>query len=173
MVFICVSIRTATKIVKPPCWYARTVLDGRRTLADIFSDFAGGEFDQGGPIGDQYQTTECEECLKWRVCYAAHVLKRDQGQLLERELDTLSYSCGTCFQDILGEDDSIVFVNDKMTCALPLEAAYYITFTDPLCFYCGTEHNLSIENMNYPLCSECKESGKTPKRKNTRAFVPQ
>ncbi len=45
MVFVCVSIRTASKILKP--WYARTVLDGKQTLSDVFAEFASGEFDGG------------------------------------------------------------------------------------------------------------------------------
>ena len=55
MVFICVSIRTAKAVVKP--WYARSVLDGKKSLS-FFSEFATGEFDDGKPIADDYQTTK-------------------------------------------------------------------------------------------------------------------
>ncbi|XP_038057257.1 uncharacterized protein LOC119728895 [Patiria miniata] len=121
---------------------------------------------------------QCEECLKWRVCYAARVLKQDQKQQLELELDTLSYSCGAYFQDIDtgGDDDSVfnhIYVNDKLTCDMPIEAAYFVTFSDPLCFYCGSEHNLEANDGQDPLCDICKASGKQPHSKNTRAFVPR
>ena len=56
MVFVCVSIRTPEKVVKP--WFARTMLYGTRTLSDIFAEFSSGEFDQGDPIDDKYQTTQ-------------------------------------------------------------------------------------------------------------------
>ena len=56
MVFVCVSIRTAKAVVKP--WYARSVLDGKKSLSDIFAEFATGEFDDGKPIADDYQTTK-------------------------------------------------------------------------------------------------------------------
>lgn len=54
-VFVCVSIRSSAKVVKP--WYARSVADGKQTLLAIFAEFASGEFDQGDAISDQYQTT--------------------------------------------------------------------------------------------------------------------
>ena len=56
MVFVCICIRTARAVLKP--WYARSVLDGKKTLSDIFSEFATGEFDDGKPIGDEYQTAK-------------------------------------------------------------------------------------------------------------------
>ena len=56
MVFVCVSIRTASKILEP--WYARTVLDSKRTLSDVFAEFASGEFDGGAALGEQYQTSQ-------------------------------------------------------------------------------------------------------------------
>ena len=61
--FVCVSIRSSTKILKS--WYGRSVVDGKRTLNDLFAKFASGEFDQGDDIGDGYQTTK----VSWRrVC---------------------------------------------------------------------------------------------------------
>ena len=41
----CVLIRTRSQILKP--WYARSVADGQRTLCDIFSEYALGDFDKG------------------------------------------------------------------------------------------------------------------------------
>ncbi|KAJ8043478.1 hypothetical protein HOLleu_10576 [Holothuria leucospilota] len=74
---------------------------------------------------------QCGECLKWRVCYSAHVLKPEQRRQLEQELDVIMYSCGTCLQDVstsISEDDQdsifeVVFVNDKLTCDSPIEGA--------------------------------------------------
>ena len=37
---------------------------------------------------------QCEECLKWRVFYAARSLKSRQRLKLKKNLDVLSYSCG-------------------------------------------------------------------------------
>ena len=91
------------------------------------------------------------------------------------------YSCGTCFSDVIADDDdgdaasifSVVFVNDKLTCQCPIEAPYYITFSDPLCFYCGSEDDLQTANDTYPLCQMCKDDGKEARKKNTRAFAPR
>ncbi|XP_072045612.1 LOW QUALITY PROTEIN: uncharacterized protein [Amphiura filiformis] len=120
---------------------------------------------------------QCGECLKWRVCYSARVLKPDQRQKLERALDGVTYSCGTCFQNVSTDDDDSIFnavyVNDKLTCDLPIEARDYVTFDDPLCYYCGSEDDLITGNSNYPLCNECNDAGKQPRKKNTRAFQPR
>ena len=109
------------------------------------------------------------------MCYAARVLRGEKKQQLERALDLLSYSCGACFQEIEDHDDifNLVFVNDKLTCEMPIEAPYYVAFTDPLCFYCGNEHDVSEQAGHYPLCEDCKENGKPAKKKVTRAFAPQ
>lgn len=56
MVFVCASIRTADKVLKP--WYARTIVDGSQSLGDLFASFACGEFDQGKTLPDQYQTAQ-------------------------------------------------------------------------------------------------------------------
>uniref|UniRef100_UPI00358F0CFF uncharacterized protein n=1 Tax=Myxine glutinosa TaxID=7769 RepID=UPI00358F0CFF len=39
-------------------WFARSVVDERRTLNELFAKFASGEFDDGDDIGDGYQTTK-------------------------------------------------------------------------------------------------------------------
>ena len=48
MTFVCVSIRTQAKILKPCNWHARSVVDRSITLQDLFCKFASGEFDDGG-----------------------------------------------------------------------------------------------------------------------------
>ena len=88
-------------------------------------------------------STQCGECRKWRVCYTARMLKKGHEQQLEKELQLLSYSCGFFFQEMEehreGNTFDLVFVNNKLTCFSPIEAPYYVVFTDPLCFYCGNE----------------------------------
>ncbi|PIK34174.1 hypothetical protein BSL78_29001 [Apostichopus japonicus] len=119
---------------------------------------------------------QCEDCLKCRVCYSSHVLKPPQRRELESELDNLSFSYGSCFQDIDGYEGGIferVYVNDKLTCASPIEFPYYVTFSDPLCFHCGSEHDLTSTPQTYPLCEKCKDQGKVAKEKNIRAFIPR
>ena len=114
--------------------------------------------------------------MKWRVCYTANVLKGEPKRQLERELERLPYSCGSYFQDIedRGEGNvfDIVFVNDKLTCQSPIEVAYYAVQDDPLCFFCGSEDDLQTPPGCFPLCNNCKSSGKTAKGKVTRAFAP-
>lgn len=112
--------------------------------------------------------------MKWRVCYAEKKITQAQNLQIERELDDLSYTCGGCFQDMSEIEDSVfklVFVNDKLTCAAPMEVPYYATFTDPLCFFCGNEDDLQIQDGYYPLCNRCHEEGYSPKKKITRAFA--
>ncbi len=118
---------------------------------------------------------KCEECQNWRVFYAARVLKREQNVQLEHNLDVLSYSCGASFCDIEDKENyffDVVYINDKLTCDSPIEASYYVVFiNDPLCFYCGSEHNHVKSNKDqYPPCNECKELGEVPRAKNARSF---
>ena len=56
MVFVCVSIRTKQKVLKP--WYARSVVDAQQTLSDIFAQFASDEFDDSDPIDEQFHTAK-------------------------------------------------------------------------------------------------------------------
>lgn len=102
------------------------------------------------------------------------MLKKGQKQQLEKELELLSYSCGCCFQDMEDRGEGsifdLVFVNDKLTCFSPIEAPYYVVFTDPLCFYCGNEEDLRDADGYYPICDACCTQGKVAKQKNARAF---
>jgi hypothetical protein len=103
-------------------------------------------------------------------------LKKNEILQLERELDNISYSCGSCFQEIEDYQGGIfehVYVNDKLTCDSPIQFPYYVTFYDPLCFYCGSEHDLASTPEIYPLCVECKKQGKLAKTKNKHTFVPK
>ena len=44
-----------------------------------------------------------------------------------------------------------------------METPYYITFSDPLCYYCGSEHDLTSTPETYPICVGCKEQGSAAK----------
>ena len=51
---------------------------------------------------------QCGECLKWRELYSKHSLKAAQKQELEREIETLEYTCRSTFADIECDDDSVL-----------------------------------------------------------------
>lgn len=75
-------------------------------------------------------------------CNAEKKLSRVQNLQIERELDHLSYTCGGCFQDMSEIEDSVFslfFVNDKLSCAAPIEVPCYAPFTHPLCFFYDSE----------------------------------
>ena len=54
-----------------------------------------------------------------------------------------------------------------------METPYYITFSDPLCYYCGSEHDLTSTPETYPICVGCKEQGSAAKNRNKRTFAPK
>ena len=62
MTFVCVSIRTQAKILKPCNWYARSVVDRSITLQDLFCKFASGEFDDGVKTTSIFEQTQAKEC---------------------------------------------------------------------------------------------------------------
>ena len=62
MTFVCVSIRTQAKILKPCNWYPRSVVDRSITLRDLFSKFASGEFDDGVKTTSIFEQTQAKEC---------------------------------------------------------------------------------------------------------------
>ena len=103
------------------------------------------------------------------MCYTANVLKGEPKRQLERELERLSYSCGSCFQDIedRGEGNvfDIVFVNDKLTCQSPIEVAYYAVHDDPLCFFCGSEDDLQTPLVAFPSATTVKVVAKPQRGK--------
>ena len=64
--FICTSIRSQTKVLK--LWFARSVLYGKMTLTDLFTEFASGDLDGGVVLGEQYQTAEVGCCMTKEHC---------------------------------------------------------------------------------------------------------
>ena len=65
--------------------------------------------------------------------------QRRKKQQLEQELESLSFSCDSYFQDIGDSGEYYVvidvYVNIELTCQSPIEVPYYAVFDDPLCFY--------------------------------------
>ena len=92
------------------------------------------------------------------ILYAKQSLKQQQRQDLERYLDDLSYTCGSTFNDVECEEDSIlksVYVKENLTCESPIELPYYSAGNDPICYYCGGQDELSTNPDYYPLCTFC------------------
>ena len=112
---------------------------------------------------------ECEECGKWRVLYSKHVLKKQQVQKIEQELERLDYSCGSVFTNIDADNDALaqVLVRKNLTCSEPIEIPYYGVGHDLICFHCGTVDGLfDVLPDFYPICCEClnQKKSKVPTR---------
>ena len=110
---------------------------------------------------------QCSSCLKWRLIHAKRKLKPAVLISVNKELELLSYTCGSLFQD-LGEGSVLageVFVRGNLTCQSPIEFAFYIAQSDPICFYCGKEENLIEKPEIYPLCLECDAKKDRVKRR--------
>ena len=120
---------------------------------------------------------ECEECGKWRVLHSKRVLRKQQLQKIEQELERLDYSCGSVFSNIDADNDALaqVFVRKNLTCQEPIEVPYYGVGHDPICFHCGTVDRLSkVLPDFYPICCEClnQKQSKVPTR-GKRMFKPK
>ena len=101
--------------------------------------------------------------------YAKRALKRHQKEELEKLLEDLEYTCGSVFEDIETDDDSVlrlVFAKANLTCNSPTEIPYYGTGNDPICYHCGTENSLRDDSTNYPVCEACllEKKDLVPKR---------
>lgn len=105
---------------------------------------------------------QCGECLKWRVLYCKHSLRKEQKEELEREIDVLEYTCGSTFADIECDDESVltsVFVKANLTCNTPTEIPYYTAGNTPICYYCGSDRELQEEQQKYPFACHAKIRG--------------
>lgn len=61
---------------------------------------------------------QCGECSKWRVLYAKRGLKQHQKEELEKLIEDLEDTCGSVFEDIEAEEDSVlslVFAKANLT----------------------------------------------------------
>ena len=59
MPFVIAQIRQGAKVLKS--WYARCVVPGNSTIADLFRQFSDGSLDNGDPIDDS-ASTSCVQC---------------------------------------------------------------------------------------------------------------
>ena len=81
-------------------------------------------------------------------------LSKDLVLQLETILESLSYTCGSTFNDINfpeGMDSVCVRVH---SCLDPIEKLYYSCGFDPICIYCGQSVELD-SSPYYPQCSSC------------------
>ena len=70
-------------------------------------------------------------------CNCKRKLKRQEREILERELDGLMYTCGTSLQDLkLWPPLDEVYVQD-VTCADHIEKLYFSAGYEPICIYCA------------------------------------
>ena len=68
---------------------------------------------------------------------AAVVCKRKLNEILERQLDSLMYTCGASLQDLkLRPPLDEVYVRD-VTCADHIEKLYFSAGYEPICIYCA------------------------------------
>ena len=60
---------------------------------------------------------------------------------VERELESVWYTCGSVFADIdMSSDDDVlshVGVRRNLMCSSPIETAYYTASYAPVCYHCG------------------------------------
>ena len=105
---------------------------------------------------------QCEECHKWRVLHAEKKLHPDQRNEVLHELDNLSYTCGSIFQDIDGYEESFlkkneVYVRQNITCSDKISIHYYGAGHEIICIHCGTLNNIEERNSQsvYPMCQTC------------------
>ena len=95
---------------------------------------------------------QCEECHKWRVLHAEKKLHPDQRNEVLHELDNLSYTCGSIFQDIDGHEESFLKKNEDKNFI-----HYYGAGHEIICIHCGTLNNIEERNSHsvYPMCQTC------------------
>ena len=117
---------------------------------------------------------QCSDCSKWRILYSKQSLKLQQRRELEAYLDDLSYTCGSTFADVDSAEDCVlrsIYIKQNLTCESPTEIPYYSAGNEPICYYCGSQYELSENPDYYPLCISC--NGKEKVHKRTRTFTPK
>ena len=122
---------------------------------------------------------QCEECCKWRVLHAEKKLRPDQRNEVLGELDNLSYTCGSIFQDIEGYEESFlkkneVYVRKNISCSDKISIHYYGAGHEIVCIHCGTLNNIEERNSQsvYPMCHTCITDKKDWVTRNVRVFKP-
>ena len=122
---------------------------------------------------------QCSSCKKWRLLRSKRKLKPYPRIEVDRELELLSYTCGSSFEDLDENDEArsiltgVVHVRANLTYKSPIELAYYITQTDPICFHCGLEENLITTAEYYPVCATCILQKDKVKRRSRSSFKPK
>ena len=69
----------------------------------------------------------CNECGKWRSVHSELKLKKEVKVAIAADLENISYSCGSTFQDISSEVYETfleVFVCGNLTCQDNIEMTY-------------------------------------------------
>ena len=122
---------------------------------------------------------QCLECQKLRVIYAAKTLKPDVRVKVERELESVWYTCGSVFADIdRSSDDDVlshVGVRRNLMCSSPIETAYYTASYAPVCYHCGQKEDLLEKDEFYPICDECSKQKReqVSRRGKKKIFKPK
>ncbi|CAG8559872.1 42298_t:CDS:2 [Gigaspora margarita] len=126
------------------------------------------------------RTITCEYCAKMRCIYSNVALTNDEEIKLQATLDGLYYSCGS---QLLPEDHELseqLSIRLNLTCDSPIESTYFSWRLKrfDICYWCGESKNL-IEPSDtlkgewktiYPLCSFCKNNGKTWYKRAPKKF---
>ena len=122
---------------------------------------------------------QCLECQKLRVIYAAKTLKPDVRAKVEKELESVWYTCGSVFADIdMSSDDDVlshVGVRRNLMCSSPIETAYYTASYAPVCYHCGQKEDLLEKDEFYPICDECSKQKReqVSRRGKKKIFKPK
>ena len=139
-------------------------------------------------MGNTKLVVMCDECLKWMCVYSQKKLSNEEKNEAVLLFEGISYSCGSSLNDIDDFEDcecdpdececeekktvlAKLHMSKKLTCASPMEVAYYSVFkTEPLCIDCGREALFPEDPKKYyPLCNGCKEKGHKMKEKAHKA----
>ena len=103
---------------------------------------------------------QCDECAKWRLLYCKQKLTYPEICELQGLLDDISYSCGASLSELnLSSKLKKVCVRDHR-CSDPIEKLYYSCDFEPICYWCASDE-VSEDPEYYPVCSVCKEQGKS------------
>ncbi|XP_046584517.1 uncharacterized protein LOC124291543 [Haliotis rubra] len=125
------------------------------------------------------RTVVCQECNKPRLLHAAKKLKEKELFELDKCIEDIDFSCGSCLKDFKETQDGVlsrVFVRKDLQCSLPVEIPYYSSVLYPqICCHCACSDIIVGEAAVdvYPICVECiKIHPKIMKRKR-KMFEPK
>ena len=128
------------------------------------------------------ETVLCGECLRPRVLHSQKKVPYGERVVIRRSLEPILYTCGSSL-----DMDSIIYRGDppaastvfqrvmvrlNLCCSDPVEVPYYSSecFVD-ICVHCACPQQSTIDGQ-YPICQECRATGKMAvlkrKRKQTK-----